>query len=81
MANIIKSISIPQDICNTFIRQHPAINFSRWVTQQMQATIKEKEETPVGIDWKQFAKSTGMTIDELKEIQRVSKADPDQVGE
>ncbi len=71
MANIIKSISIPMEIMARFLELHPNVNFSKWVRQQMLVAIEGHEQTVKSeINWDRFAKISGLTADELKELQR-----------
>jgi hypothetical protein len=41
MANIVKTVSIPQEIWNPFDEQNPNINFSLWVRNQMKLWLHE----------------------------------------
>jgi hypothetical protein len=66
-----------------FEKDHPSLNFSKWVSLQIAKALKQhpnQSDDPT-VNWKQLAKSTGLTIDELKEIQRVSEEDSGQMGQ
>ena len=46
MANIVKTVSIPQDIWNPFEAQNPNINFSLWVRNQMKLWLHDPPAEP-----------------------------------